>query len=228
MDTVPDSGDELDRTDYTQDCRAEQDVDHAERDGNGGGMVAAPLTTYYDAEDGTFAVFDLATGDVLSTDEPEGTADAVTLANWMSERIVGVEAKRAGLIAERQVHLDRVAAAYDGRITRPDNYLRHVRTYPPYVESLRTWAAAALGTGKRRSVTVGLLTLAFKRHAARIEVTDKDAALDWARSFAPDAVQTKEAFLVSKLGGWRDTWASDGVAPAGFAVIPAGEGFEIK
>lgn len=169
------------------------------------------------------------TGEVLEDlDAPSPhTASALALADYIGPRKTAAEARLAAKVAERDAWISKINEIYGPQIKREESYIAWLKT--SCAETFRQYAAANL-SGKTRSMTLGLLKLAFRSKPLMIKVADPAAALAWAKANCPDAVKTTESFLISKVPyslleyGIGET---EGFETA-FYVEPASETFEVK
>jgi hypothetical protein len=165
------------------------------------------------------------TGEVLEdlgAPSPD-TASALALADYIGPRKTAAEARLAAKVAERDAWIAKIDDIYGPQIKREQGYIAWLKTSS--LETFRQYAAANL-SGKTRSMTVGLLKLAFRSSARKIKVNDPAAALQWAIVNCPDAVKTTETVLISKIPA--ELLESGLVCSEAFYEEPASETFEVK
>jgi hypothetical protein len=129
----------------------------------------------------TMTLINTESGEVVGVaDTPPETTGVVEIATWMGERRDWHKGKKAGLEAERQVHLDKIAAIYDSQIKRHTNAITWFETqYGPMLMEL---AKKLIGDAKKRSIAVGLLILKLGKTRPSVDVQDNDKAvayLNW-------------------------------------------------
>jgi hypothetical protein len=152
------------------------------------------------------------------------TASALALADYIGPRKTAAEARLAAKVTERDAWIAKINDIYGPQIKREESYIKRLKT--EYVAVFRDYAAANL-SGKTRSLTLGLLKLAFRSVPGRVTAPDADAALAWARANCPEAVKVSESFLISKVpSDLLDSAIAAGESP--FVAIPASESFEVK
>lgn len=123
--------------------------------------------------------------------------DEREIAEWVGERRARANARMAGLIAEKEAWLAKVAAQFDGAIRRKQKYVEHLDTsFAPLLERL---ARMQLDGKKERSCRIGLLTLRFRKTRARVDILDEELALDWARDYCTEAIKVTERLLKSAI-----------------------------
>jgi hypothetical protein len=119
--------------------------------------------------------------------------DEREIAEWVGERRARANARMAGLIAEKEAWLAKVAAQFDGAIRRKQKYVEHLDTsFAPLLERL---ARMQLDGKKERSCRIGLLTLRFRKTRAWVDILDEELALEWAKANCPEAIRVREFIL---------------------------------
>jgi hypothetical protein len=151
------------------------------------------------------------------------TASALALADYIGPRKTAAEARLAAKVTERDAWIAKINDIYGPQIKREESYIKRLKT--EYVAVFRDYAAANL-SGKTRSMTLGLLKLAFRSSSRKIKVNDPAAALQWAIVNCPDAVKTTETVLISKIPA--ELLESGLVCSEAFYEEPASETFEVK
>jgi hypothetical protein len=177
--------------------------------------------------------FDPATGEVLrDAYAPDSTATAQEAADYLSPRIAAVHAALAGKRAERAAYLERIAARYDADINRLEKTLAWLMAGAGFREVLRDWASLALAGAKKRSISLGGITLGFKKKGPLIKIDRPDDALNYCRLVDPTAIKTTYEVQISRVcDALKSQWlAEPGSIPAnsGFSYTPPSEAFEIK
>lgn len=149
--------------------------------------VLAERETIYD--DALGARIDPETGEILEwADAPAMPDDTVPseLIAVLGERLARLRARLAGLKAERDAWLERVATQYDARINAVQRALDHAPE--PYLDTLRGYAAQQLVGKKSKSHKEGLLTMSFRSSRERLDVTDEEKAMAYLEQAAPEAI----------------------------------------
>jgi hypothetical protein len=144
---------------------------------------ASTTKVIYDSE--TMAEIDEETGEVVSvTDAPPATGDLIGIASWLGEKLTWIAGKIAGMTAERQVWLDKIASQYDPRIKhyqRLEKYL--VASYLPIFETYARGIVFPEGKKPRsKTVKLGLLKMNFTTTRARTDVLKQDEAIELLRA----------------------------------------------
>lgn len=152
---------------------------------------------YIDEE--SMALINVTTGEVVGYQEiaPEDVGD-IDLAKWVGDRRTYHKAKLEGIKAEKQLWIDTINSRYDARIKRHEGAIKWLET--TYEDFLFQLAKRLIGTGKKRSVAVGMLLLKLRKTSAKTEVLDEEKALAWLKKAGvTEAVKVKESVLVSML-----------------------------
>ncbi len=129
-------------------------------------------------------------------------------------RLVGIEAERAELIAATNANFDRLATVHKRR----SEYLDY-----RFGSQLQDFAAEQLRGKKVKSLATRFGVLGFRLQPSSINILDKAAAIEWARSHMPSAIETAYSVLKSKLKGHEDQLPDDA-----FEVTKATDKFSIK
>lgn len=169
-------------------------------------------TTLYEVDDTTGEVVGMA-------DAPDDTAEVGEIAQFYHGRRTRVLAQKAALETERDMLLDSINASYGPLISEKENALKWLDMR--FLDRLETFTKGMLGTGKERSFRMAGMLLGLRKAPAKLEITDVDAALRWAKAHCPAAVQVKESVLKSCI-------PLDGVVPDGAVLIPERDNFYIK
>jgi hypothetical protein len=149
----------------------------------------------YDEEVG--AILDTETGELLWVAPPDPALSEREIAEWVGERRARANARLAGLVAEKDAWLEKVAAQFDSLITRKVKYIEHLdESFRPVLDRL---AHQELGGRKERTCRIGLLTLRLRRTRPRIDVEIEQVALEWAREHCAGAIRTTERLLKSEI-----------------------------
>ena len=197
--------------------------------------VLSPTTirVFGEGDEQMIVEIDTASGEILRDEmAPPETATAVEAERYLSPRIAYLEAKLAGLIAERDMRLARISERYDPEIGSAQSTLAWLRMGAGFREVLRAFAASALAGAKTRSLRLGDLKLGFKKQKALVQISDPEAALAWCKSWMPQAVVVKESVQISRIpeelkAGWIANTDTQYTAD-GFTVRPEADVFEIK
>jgi len=150
----------------------------------------------YDEENG--AIVDADSGEILWVAEvPDPALNEWQVAEWVGERRARANAKLAGLLAEKEAWLTKVAAQFDSVIGRRQKYIEHLdESFRPILDRL---AHQQLDGRKERTCRIGLLTLRLRRTRARIDVENDSLALEWAREHCVGAIRVSERLLRSEI-----------------------------
>lgn len=118
------------------------------------------------------------TGEVVGVaDTPPEDAPAIEIAKWVGDRRDWHKGRKAGLEAERQVHLDKIAKVYDAQINNHTRAMAWIeKQYSPLLFEL---AKKLIGDAKKRSVAVGMLILKLRKTKASVDVQDNDKAVTY-------------------------------------------------
>lgn len=129
----------------------------------------------------SMTIINTETGEVIGLkDTPPEDIPVVELAKWIGERRDWHKGRLAGLIAEKQHHLDKIAKVYDPQINNHTRALAWMGKQ--YYELLMGLALALIGENKKRSIAVGTLLLKLRKTRASVDVSDDKKAtayLDW-------------------------------------------------
>ena len=138
--------------------------------------------------------YDVNTGELLyAAERGEGfKVDDQRSAEWLGEKLMGLDADIAALELQKQAVTQNVDRMVADKKRHKDGMLYR---YGPQLEA---FAKANLPKGKR-TWTCPFVSVAFRTVKAGFKVRDDGIALEWAKAFCPDAVQTKESFLTSKV-----------------------------
>lgn len=134
-------------------------------------------------------------------DAPSNDVEVRNILEWVGERMTRAAARHTGLMAEKQVWLDRINKQYDPLInkqSRIQERLRHL--YTPLAQSyLDEMVAAAKKKGSKaiRSVKVGLLTCAYTLTRESLSVVNEILAIAYCTKKFPEAI--KKSILVSLI-----------------------------
>ena len=142
------------------------------------------------------ANIDMETGEILALVDAV-PLDELELIRFVGERRANALARLAGLRAERQNHLDRIAAQYDSRIRRAESLVELISS--TYAPALEDYTRRRILGRKEKFVDTGLMRLGFRTSREGFEVEDEDAAIAWAKEYVPQAVKVTERVLVSEL-----------------------------
>jgi len=142
--------------------------------------------TYLDPVTGeAFAGWQEGCVEITQEPEEERQEDAEWLGDWYTQQTVRIEAERRALKAQHKIRLAQLDSREKGlAFSWGERFERVV-------------LEATSGT-KKRSVNYAYGTAGFRR-SKRVEVTDKDAAIDWAEDYCPAAVKVSVSLLKSEL-----------------------------
>lgn len=169
------------------------------------------------------------TGEIVDVmDKPEdGLEDAESLAMWLGEALTDARAHLAGLQAERQLWLDRVAEQFDADIRRAEQKIAWLTHRPDWLKRLK--ALHEERANGKPSCKFGMLKTRVKKSRESLEALNVEQALGWARENVPEAIRTIESLLVSHIPAEvRQTLP--GPEECGLRWHPAGESttFEVE
>lgn len=146
----------------------------------------------------TGVMIDPETGEIVDVlDKPDTLEDAESLAIWLGEALTDARAHLAGLQAERQIWLDRVAEQFDADIKRAANKIEWLRSRPDWREKLEKLHDEK--SNGKPSCKFGMLVTRKKKSRESLEVFDEEAALVWAESKCPEAIVVKRSISKSAV-----------------------------
>jgi hypothetical protein len=161
----------------------------------------------------TMTLINTETGEVVGVaDTPPETTGVVEIATWMGERRDWHKGKKAGLEAERQVHLDKIAAIYDSQIKR---HTRAIAWFEEqYAPMLLELAKKLIGDAKKRSIAVGLLILKLGKTRPSVDVQDNDKAVAYLRYLI-----SEQDRKMTDLEGQHKALKTDGASEEALAEV---------
>jgi hypothetical protein len=132
-------------------------------------------------DDETMTLINTDTGEVVGVaDSPDESKPAIEIAEWLGERRDWHRGKLAGLQAERQVHLDKIAEVYDSRINRHTRSIAWLELQ--YASMLLKLAKKLIGNATKRSIAVGTLILKLRTTKPSVDVQDNDKAVGYLKA----------------------------------------------
>lgn len=165
------------------------------------------------------------TGDIYGADvpKPEFVVDSDEALNWVLGKIIDADAAIAAIDGNEEVlraqavlkNADAMRKKAEGR----KNWL--IARFQPEVAA---YAKTKL-VGKSRTYETLLGKVKFTAFKEKLVVADVEMAIRWAKYFAPDAVRTKEEFLISHVPD--EAKAKITAEDLGFKIEPAGETVKI-
>jgi hypothetical protein len=173
----------------------------------------------FDPETGEiFGMVDHAGKLIEETDEkPRFVVDTLDKAEWVLEKMMSAESDIVALKAKLAAITDNITSQVKTQEAKL-GYL-HGR----FGADLKQLASEQLEGKKQRSIKTAYGTLAFRTTQGSIKVTDMVAAVDWCKSFCPDALKVTESVLVTPLNG-----SENDLPTYAFEVTAPGETFSIK
>lgn len=159
------------------------------------------------------------TGEIVDVlDKPDTLQDAESLAFWLGETLTEARAHLAGLQAERQIWLTRVAEQFDADINRAASKIEWLKSRPDWIEKLRALHASR---GDKPSEKFGMLKTRLKKSRESLEILDEEAALLWAEAQCPEAVVVKRS--IQKTAVPQEVRQTLHLHDSGLVWHPAGE-----
>ena len=140
---------------------------------------------------------DTETGEITACAEQlsEFTVDSIESAEWVLQKMQEVESNILALETRKSAIIANMEAQIRQQQARA-NYL-DFRFGP----ELRAFAERELAGKKARSITTPYGKFGFRRTQGSIKITNPSAALEWAMTHAPGAIQVKESLTLSPLKG---------------------------
>lgn len=139
------------------------------------------------------------------------------------ERIFNADAALESLVAQKKA----LIANMDQLIKRAENTAKSLRWfYGPSLEII-----AHQNRGKLKSWDTPYGGVAFRTVPASVKVSDEKKVKSWAMAWAPESIETKQVFHISKVEKhFKEAFINkpDHAHENGFDVIPASECMTIK
>lgn len=137
-------------------------------------------------------IIDEENGEILEVKNQFAVVDEAS-ANWVLEKMLDEQLE----IEKLQSKLAAVTEQLKKQISQHQRRLDglHFR----FDAELSAFAKAQIEGGKRKSLTLDFGTLSFRKVKGGLKVKDPEFALLWAKTYAPNAIETKESFKVSWL-----------------------------
>lgn len=140
-------------------------------------------------------VVDMETGEIVGQVDvrPAFVVDDSASADWVLEKMQDVDA----LVFMEEAKLRAITECIQSRITaqrRRRDWLQR-----RFAAELEHYAAGALAGVKGRTLVLDHGKISFRKSAGSIKVGNMLAAVEWCKSFAPDAVKVTESVVVTPL-----------------------------
>lgn len=172
-------------------------------------------------------IIDLESGEIIGQECPEFRVTDEASAEWVLEKIMNAEADAA----RDRLKLKAVAERLEASIKASEKRAEWFRAR--YGNELEEFAKERLEGAKTRTLKLTWGSISFRTVKGGLRVANPEAALEWAKQFAPEAVKVTEAFQITKLGDdWRNTLTTatvpEELEKRGFAIVDDTESVSIK
>ena len=123
-----------------------------------------------------------------------------SLADWLCKNLLDLDAKKAGVVADRDTRETAIHAAADAELSAIDRRVKAI--WWKHGEETRASVWMELEGKKQRYVQTPYGRLQFRKQPAKdkIIIDDEEVAIEAALKYCPEAVSTKNKLLVSVLG----------------------------
>lgn len=171
-------------------------------------------------------IINLETGEVVGQERPEFQVTDEASAEWVLERIMNAEADAARDRLKLKAVAERLEAAIKASEQRAEWFRNR------YGTELEEFARGRLEDAKTKTLKLTWGSISFRTVKGGLRVSDPEAALAWAKQYAPESVKVSESFQITKL---PDTWREnllvstpDDLAERGFTIAADSESVSIK
>lgn len=144
-------------------------------------------------------LIDPETGEIVKIVEPEGfrVKDDESLA-WVMEKILRADAEAEAVWKTPEV-IAATAILENATKIRNEKENRAAWLRMRFAQEVQEYVASKLEGQKARSLKTLYGTVSLRHVKGGLRVVDADKALEWAKVNAPEAVEVKERFLISRL-----------------------------
>ena len=171
-------------------------------------------------------IINLETGEVIGQEQPEFRVTDEASAEWVLERIMNAEADAARDRLKLKAVAERLEAAIKASEKRAEWFRGR------YGSELEEFARVRLEGAKTKTLKLTWGSISFRSVKGGLRVSDPEAALKWAKQYAPESVKVSESFQITKLPDkWREDLlvsSPEDLAERGFAVAADSEAVSIK
>lgn len=180
-----------------------------------GGTILAVVNN-----EGVVYDIDPETGEVVAVHppEPEFVVDTADKADWVMGKMLALDSEAAAIDSSAIVAQARAILA-NAESMKKDLTRRRDALEWRFGPELAQFAKANLGKTKTWKGLYG--SVSFRVTPSRLTIENESQAVEWARSYCPEALKVTEKVLVSLV-------PDQDVAPIGFAIVPAGESVKIS
>lgn len=157
---------------------------------------------------------------------PRADLERRNILEWVGERITTAQARKAGIMAEKDVWQRKIDRQYNPSINKQSRIEARLKAlYEPvgkaYLDEL---IANYKGKTPLRSAKVGLLMLQYGKTSARVDIVDEEAAIKTAEKEFPEAIKTVKSILKSQIpADKKKTFTEDQKNKSGIFWYPGGE-----
>lgn len=137
-------------------------------------------------------------GEVLGfVDAPHAELDRRLILEWVGERLTKINARKAGLEAEKAFWLNKITKIYDPQINKQARAAKAIDYV--YSDIAKFYLDEFRESAEKRkmkvpnSMKVGLLEIGYRKDTARVDVLDEAKGIVWLKVHCPDAVKTTES-----------------------------------
>lgn len=171
-------------------------------------------------------IIDIESGEIVGQERPEFRVTDEASAEWVLEKIMNAEADAARDKIKLKAVVERLEAAIKASEKRAEWFRNR------YVGELEEFARERLEGAKTKTLKLTWGSISFRTVKGGLRVADPEAALEWAKQYAPESVKVSESFQITKLpDNWREDLlvsSPEDLAERGFAVAADSEAVSIK
>jgi hypothetical protein len=160
------------------------------------------------------------------------TGEVVGVYGWLETGVVESE-QDLWILQKKMLEIDSLILAETAQLKHiQDMFTKRIKQ----LESRRTWMELKYGASatdvarqllprNKKTYTGQYGEITFRTSKTKVKFTNQEAAVEWARSFAPDAVKITESVLVSKIQPEtvNDLLLYSAIRPDGCEVTPEHE-----
>lgn len=132
---------------------------------------------------------------------PRADLERRNILEWVGERLTTAQARKAGIVAEKDVWQRKIDKQYNPQINKQARIEARLNAlYEPVGQAyLDEIIANFKGKTKPRSVKVGLLALQYTKTSARVDIVDEEKAITWAEKECPGAIKTEKSIIKKEI-----------------------------